>query len=184
MGARRAAMMAALQNARTGRVCVAAALALTLTWPATADAQKLVLLVRHAERADGGAPPAGMTARPDPELSTEGKRRADRLAEMLRDAGVTRIVVTEFRRTKETAQPLARRQGLAVTVVPSADSASAAPRVISSGPDDIVLVVGHSNTLPAILAGLGGPAITIDDADYGNLFVYVPATKAFSRLRY
>ena len=44
--------------------------------PVPADAQRLVLLVRHAERADGGVPPAGMAAPADPDLSADGHARA------------------------------------------------------------------------------------------------------------
>ena len=72
-----------------------------------AAAQKLVYVVRHAERADGGAPPAGMTTPADPELSAAGAARAQKLAAMLADAGVTAIITTEFKRTKNTAAPLA-----------------------------------------------------------------------------
>jgi broad specificity phosphatase PhoE len=34
-----------------------------------------------------------------------------------------------------------------------------------------VVVVGHSNTTPALIALLGGPKITIEESDYGTLFI-------------
>ncbi len=154
-----------------------------LALPADASAQKLVVFVRHAERADGGAPPAGMTAPADPDLSAEGKTRADRLGAMLADAGITRIVVTEFRRTAQTADPLARRLGLTPERVAAADTAGMAAH-LKSYQNDIVLVVGHSNGTPVLIEAMGGPKITIDDTDYGNIFVYVPATQVLLRLRY
>jgi broad specificity phosphatase PhoE len=159
-------------------------LAGALLVPSAADAQRLVLLVRHAERADGGAPPAGMMAPADPELSDAGKSRAARLAAMLADAGITAVVATEFRRTQETARPLAEKLRLAVATVPQADSAGLLNRLKTRHAGDVVLVVGHSNTVPAIITALGGPKITIADTDYDSLFVLVPATGALTRIRY
>jgi hypothetical protein len=50
--------------------------------PVVAEAQ-MVIVVRHAERADGGTSMAPAT---DPELSDVGKARAQKLAAMLGDA--------------------------------------------------------------------------------------------------
>jgi broad specificity phosphatase PhoE len=148
-----------------------------------ADAQEIVLLVRHAERADGGMPPAGMTSPADPDLSAEGKARAERLAAMLAEAGITRIIVTEFRRTLQTAEPTARRLKITPERVTAADATGLAAR-LGSYKDDVVLVVGHSNSVPATIAAMGGPKVVIDDTDYGNLFIYVPATKTLTTLRF
>jgi broad specificity phosphatase PhoE len=75
--------------------------------PAVANGQ-MVIVVRHAERADDGASAAtSMAGSPDPELSEVGKARAQKLATMLADAGVVAIYTTEYRRTKDTAAPLA-----------------------------------------------------------------------------
>ena len=148
-----------------------------------ADAQRLVYFVRHAERADGGAPPAGMTAPADPDLSAEGRARADRLASMLADAGITRVVVTEFRLTVQTAEPLLKRLGLSPERVTAADAAALASQ-LATYRDDVVLVVGHSNSVPNTIAAMGGPKVTVADNEYSSFFVYVPATRTLSRLRY
>jgi broad specificity phosphatase PhoE len=164
-------------------VSIAVGLAGPLLVPAVADAQRLVLLVRHAERADGGVPPAGMTAPADPDLSADGRVRANRLAEMLAQAGITRIVVSEFKRTHQTAAPLAARLGL----TPERSSSKDVPGLVkqlASHPDDVVLIIGHNTTVPAVIAGLGGPAVVIPDTDYANLFVFVPATRVLTTLRY
>jgi len=50
--------------------------------------------------------------------------------------------------------------------------------------EDTVFVVGHSNTVPAIIKALGGPDVTIGDNEYDNLFIWVPATKTLTRIRY
>src|SRR5262245_11835906 len=86
--------------------------------PQVAFAQKLVFVIRHAERAD-----AGMSAQTDPPLSAAGEARAQKLAAMLADAGVQDIFATEFKRTQDTAKPLAMKTGVAVEQVGSTDTA-------------------------------------------------------------
>ena len=150
-------------------------------------ADQVVFLVRHAERADSGSgtPPPGMMAN-DPPLSAVGKERAARLATLLASANVKHIYTTEYKRTRETAAPLA--QQLKVEAVMSA----------AKDPDPLVrqvtkvtgnvLIVGHSNTVPDLLKQLGvKDAISIADNEYDNLFVLVrPATgePTLIRLRY
>ena len=91
---------------------------------ATVDAQTLVIAVRHAERADGGAGAAPMTDAPaDPLLSAAGEARAARLAGLLADSGITAIFTTEFRRTQDTAKPIAAKLGLTTTIVKASDTA-------------------------------------------------------------
>ncbi len=159
------------------------ALACVLAVPMEAEAQRLVLLVRHAERADGGTPPAGMQGPADPDLSAEGHARAARLAAMLADAGITRIFVTEFRRTAQTAAPLAKHLALAPDRIAAADIKTLNAR-LAAAKDDVVLIVGHSNSIPSILAAAGGPKITIAESDYGNLVMFGPATKTLTKVRY
>src|SRR5262245_19806045 len=97
---------------------VIALAAVALFLPAVAHAQKLIFVVRHAERAD-----AGMQAQTDPPLSVAGEARAQKLAAMLADAGVKYIFATEFKRTQDTAKPLAMKTGVAVEQVGSTDTA-------------------------------------------------------------
>lgn len=141
--------------------------------PSVAEAQ-MVILVRHAERADAGAPAgAAMTGTPDPELSEAGKARAQALARMLKDAGITAIYTTEFRRTIDTALPLSDALGLVSTTVSSRDQAGLVEK-IKAHAGGAVLVVGHSNTVPAIIKALGGPDLTIGDNEYDSLFFVGP----------
>lgn len=155
--------------------CVVLALAAAVAVPAVASAQ-MVILVRHAERADGGAGAqtgAAMTAAPDPELSEAGKARAAALAGMLKDAGITAIYTTEYRRTRDTAAPLAGLLKMSSEAISSRDQAALVAK-IKTHTSGVVLVVGHSNSVPAIIKALGGPDVTIGDNEYDNLFFVGP----------
>ncbi len=127
------------------------------------DAQVVVFLVRHAEKAqDGDAK--------DPELSAAGRARAEALAKIVKDVGVTAIFATEFKRTQQTAAPLSRLTGIPITTVPAKDTARLVAKLKKTV--GCALVVGHSNTVPEIIRALGvTQPITIGDADYSNLFV-------------
>ena len=164
-------------------VAAGALLAASLLVPASAFAQKLVIVARHAERADGGSM-AGGGAQTDPPLSAAGEARAQKLAAMLADAGVTAIVTTEFKRTQDTAKPLAATRGLTPMTMPARDTAGLVAMLKSSHAQGVVLVVGHSNTVPAIIKALGGGDVTVPDTDYDSLFIVVPATGTVTRIRY
>jgi broad specificity phosphatase PhoE len=125
-------------------------------------AQVTVILARHAEKT--AMPPK------DPPLSTSGEERAKLLASVLADAGVDAIFVTELQRTQQTAEPLAARVHVTPKVIPAADK-DALVKAVRERQSGVVLVIGHSNTLPAIITALGGPAVTIADNEYDNLFV-------------
>lgn len=141
----------------------------------TAASTVTLFLVRHAEKA---ATPAD-----DPGLTEEGGRRAGRLAGMLANARIGRIVVSQYRRTRETAEPLSRRTGVPLTVLPvrmdSASPGELAPdhldslfAAIRSAPGGRVLIVGHSNTIPAMMRALGAEqAPAIGDREYGDFLI-------------
>jgi broad specificity phosphatase PhoE len=156
-----------------------------LAVPSIAAAQKLVIVVRHAERADGGAGTTTMSGAPaDPLLSAAGEARAAKLAAMLADAGIQAIYATEFKRTQDTVRPLAAKLGLTVKTIPAADTTALVAKLKADHAGDVVLVVAHSNTMPAILKAFGGPTVTIGDNEYDSLFVIVPATGAMTRIRF
>ena len=153
-------------------------LAITLV-PSLSFAQRMVILTRHAERADGAATMGGS----DPKLSAIGAARAARLVAMLGDANIAAIFTTEYLRTKDTAAPLAAKIKLTPEVIAAAQLNTLIEK-IQLHADDTVLIVGHSNTVPMIIKALGGPDVSIGDDEYDNLFFYVPATKTLTRVRY
>ena len=155
----------------TLRFCLFLGLAILAT-ALPAMCQVTVILSRHAEKA--ATPPK------DPPLTEAGKKRAELLASMLADSGVDAIYVTEYQRTQQTAAPLAERVHVKPTVISDMQQLIAAIRARKNG---VVVVVGHSNTLPEIIAALGGPTVKIADPEYNNLFVLTVGESQSSLLR-
>jgi broad specificity phosphatase PhoE len=134
-----------------------------------------VIVVRHAEKE---AQPAA-----DPPLTAAGEARARALIDAVRGMPVTAIVSTDFARTRSTAAPLAARLGLAPELVDARlpdHPRQVAAGVLARHRGETVVVVGHSNTVPDIVAALGAPRpAPICDAEYDNLYVVrVPASGA------
>lgn len=141
----------------------------------------LVILVRHAEKAEG--------PHDDPGLSEAGQRRAEALAQALSGAGIAHIVTTQWQRTRRTAAPLAAQLGIEPTVVATRKGAAHAAQVAAAvrALSGRVLVVGHSNTVPDIAAALAGvaPLPPLCETSYSHLFVvHGGPSAALLRLRY
>jgi len=105
----------------------------------------------------------------DPDLTVDGRRRADVLAERFGHAPPRAIYVSDFKRTRQTAAPLAAKLGLTPKVYDPADTPALVARVkADAGP---VLIVGHSNTVPDIVAALGGerPGPLVHE-DFGDVW--------------
>ncbi|QKK02966.1 MAG: histidine phosphatase family protein [Pseudomonadota bacterium] len=146
------------------------ALTLCIAAPWAAAQSTTVFVVRHAEKT---AEPAD-----DPELSSAGHARAEALAGALADAGIDAIISTQYRRTRDTVAPLARRIGKPVEVIEwqrgdvATQAESLAHRIGRQHAGQQVLVAGHSNTVPAIVAALSGHSIRpISEQTYGQLFI-------------
>ncbi len=123
-----------------------------------------VVLVRHAEK----AAPSG-----DPGLTAAGEQRAQDLARALADVRLAAVISTQYLRTRLTAAPAAGAANLAVTIVPAGAGPPGVVRALDGlPPGSTALVVGHSNTLAAIIAALGGPTMPdLCDGQYSALFV-------------
>ena len=136
---------------------------------ATQNAPTVVILVRHAEKA---AAPAN-----DPPLTDAGVARAKALAVLLSDANIEAVIATPTVRTRETARPTAEAYGLTVETVgfaPTALHAKAVAEAVMKHAGKTVLVVGHSNTVAAIVAALGGPKMAdLCDTQYSMLITMV-----------
>jgi len=125
-----------------------------------------ILLVRHA---DINLPP--VPGSDNPPLNSAGRARAETLAHVAEAAGVITIFTSSFTRTKQTAEPLAAKLGIQPREVPSLPVL--AREVLSGTVGAVALIVGHSNTIPQMIAALGvpPPAPTIGEREFDNLFV-------------
>ncbi|MHA6332844.1 SixA phosphatase family protein [Qipengyuania sp. CAU 1752] len=119
-----------------------------------------IFVIRHLHKAQGDDPP----------LNSEGTAAAERLAEMLADKGIVAIYATATRRAMETAAPLSRRIGVTVTQYDARQPEALVTSVTAS--EGAVLVVGHSNTVPDLVARFGGhQAPELTEQDYGTVFM-------------
>lgn len=142
-----------------------------LLLPLHLAAAQTAVVVRHAEK-------ASETER-DPVLSAIGQARAAALDSALAGAKVMAIIVTPYHRTRETAAIVARRHGLTPIEVAVAGGVPAHARAVAAEVakhQGTVLVVGHSNTVGAIVAALGGTSDVGDlcDSEYQAMFTVLP----------
>lgn len=162
-------------------------IAVGLAWFFESQATTTIIFVRHAEKATLPAD--------DPDLNEAGQRRAAELARQLVDAdvvpgvGVDAIFSTSFRRTVQTAKPVADALKLQIMTYDAADTEAFLEAVVRDYKGKIILVVGHSNTVPDMIGNMGASKNVppMADDEYDNIYlVSIPwfgKTKTI-RLRY
>ncbi len=126
-----------------------------------------IYVVRHAEKQAAST----NTMNADPDLSEAGKQRAKALADLFASKKFTALYATPYKRTRQTAEPLAVAASMPVTTY-AANRGDVLLDSLSSQKNKTYLVVGHSNTLLPMLRKLGlQPSVNeIKDDDYDNLF--------------
>jgi broad specificity phosphatase PhoE len=150
-----------------------------------------VYLVRHAERAD--------EPRQDPPLTEKGAMRSQELARVLRDANIKAVFTSQYLRTKQTAEPLAKQANAPVTsislsvnpsnprMVSEQSTAEVANKILERAGQN-VLLVGHSNSIPDLIKMLGGDvAPVIDERVFDDVFVvtiYAKGKAKVAHLKY
>jgi broad specificity phosphatase PhoE len=160
-------------------------IAVGLAWFFESQATTTVIFVRHAEKA---TLPEG-----DPGLSPAGQRRVAELTRQLKDAdvvaGIDVVYSTPYRRTEETARPIAEALDLPINSYDAADTEAIMEYILREHKGKIILVVGHSNTVPALIGNMGASkkVPVIEENEYDNIYIVsVPwfgKTKTI-RLRY
>ena len=121
-----------------------------------------VYVVRHAEKLDTSS---------DTPLSSVGEERATALADRLGDANVQRIYATTLLRTQQTVDVLAKRLDLVPALVEPEAIVELVARIKAEDRGKVVLVAGHSNTVPAIVQGLSGKTIdAIPESQFDRLY--------------
>jgi len=150
------------------RTVLQASAALALLSVATpVFAQKAIVVVRHAEKVDESA---------DPALSAAGIARAEALDRALKSMDIKAVYVTQYQRTWLTALGVMKARDLKPIQIHSDQTPELAERMKKEFPNDVVLTVGHSNSVPRLLKILGvTEKIEIAHEEYDNLFVVVPA---------
>jgi len=134
----------------------------------SAQGVRNVVLVRHAEKA--------VTPPNDPELDALGIARAQALADVLEDLDVSHVITSQYRRTVATAEPLISRTGASHQQIPAGLSDEALQAVVdavdSRPAGESVLIVGHSNTIPSLVAALGGTRYPdLEEHEYDSIFL-------------
>ena len=114
--------------------------------------------VRHFEKQLGD----------NPSLTVTGKARAEALAAFFSDKPLNSVYSTDYNRTRETAAPVAALKSVDIQ---SYDPHNLAGFAIKLKTQDHVLVVGHSNTTPELLGLMGGANITIEESEYGLVYI-------------
>jgi phosphohistidine phosphatase SixA len=140
----------------------------------------IVFVLRHADRQ-----PA-----PNDDLSPAGRERAELLARMLVESGISAAYHSGAVRARRTLEPLKQKLGEALTVeeIGLGDVQGTVAAVKSRPTGEIVAVVGHSDTVGPIIEGLGGePVGPIGPNEFDKLFVLFidpPRKVTLLKLRY
>jgi len=150
-------------------VIIYTAIAVGLAWFFESQATTTVIFVRHAEKL--------AVAGNDPGLSPAGQRRVAELRRQLVDAdvvaGIDAVYSTPFKRTFETAQPVAEALDLPVNTYDAADTVAIMESIVREHKGKIILVVGHSNTVPALIGNMGASKKVpkIEEGEYDNIYI-------------
>ena len=154
-------LLAALLCALIGTVAMAAA-----------PEAPAVYVMRHLNTPEGER---------DPDLTAAGKAGAEHLVHWFHGKPLTAIYVSDFKRTRQTAAPLAAERGITVKLYNPADTPALIALVrAEAGP---VLIVGHSNTVPDVVEQLGGarPA-PLSHPDFGDIWTVAGGQTAHAKL--
>lgn len=151
-----------------------AALIIILVAAPRSGAQQAVYLLRHAEKLGGN----------QDGLTNEGKEHAKALARLLKEAKIKAIYTSEFERTKQTAEPLAAALKLKPIPMPHDKPAMTVDRIRTDHRQDVVMVVGHSDSIPAMIKLWDAKlVVTIDEVkEFDRLFVLIPTGKTEASL--
>ena len=125
-----------------------------------------VYIVRHAEKDT-------LTKTDDPELSTEGRARAQDLSQTLAKRLPAALFTTDTKRARATLAPLAAATKLEPQAYDPKRGRDLADRILKEYAGKSVVIVGHSNTVLSLIDDFGGipPVDEIRDNEYDYLFV-------------
>jgi phosphohistidine phosphatase SixA len=143
--------------------------AVVTVWVWFTASSTTIVVIRHAEK--------DSVSVPDPALSAAGEARAALLARMFGDAQgpghLDAIYVSDTQRSRQTAAPLAARLRLAPIVDGGDDPKELTRRALRENAGKRVMIIGHVNTIPEIVAILSGRSDIpkVDEQDFGSMYV-------------
>lgn len=107
----------------------------------------------------------------DPNLTGQGKTRAHNWAKTLADTKIDFVYTTDYKRTKKTAEPIAKSQGLKIITYNPKFLNDADFQKKTKGKTTVV--VGHSNSTPDFVNKIIGQDKyeSIDEKIYGKIFI-------------
>jgi 2,3-bisphosphoglycerate-dependent phosphoglycerate mutase len=133
------------------------------------EKETVIYIVRHAEK-DTKDPKNN-----DPDLNAEGSERARALNVFLRKEKISAVFSTNYKRTMQTAAPVARRNGIPVKTYESNNPESLVNLIELEFANKKILVTGHSNTILELVKafGLAPPVARLNDDDYDLIFIVI-----------
>jgi len=166
-------------------IIIYTAIALGLAWFFESQATTTIIFIRHADKA--------AEVGEDPGLSDAGRRRVAELTRQLVDAdvvaGIDAIYATPLRRSQETVRTLSDVLDLPINTYDPGDTEAVLETILKQHKGKIILLVGHSNTIPELIANLGASKLVppIAENEYDNIYIvsipWFGKTKTI-RLRY
>lgn len=122
-----------------------------------------IYLVRHAEK--------DLTQAQDPPLTEQGKRRAERLVDILKHDSIQAVYSTNTQRTRDTALPVAKHNELDIQLYKVGDLNR--NDLVHKHGGASILIVGHSNTIPNLVNSLIGEDKYADlsELEYDDVFL-------------
>lgn len=121
-----------------------------------------LILVRHGDRDQGSDP--------DEPLNALGQARAEELARVLGDSGVTQVFVTQLKRTGQTAAPLVAKTKAKLRVLPAEDLPALDRELRALPAGSVALVVSHGGRLEPLLEGFGHKVKAIAREEYDRMY--------------
>ncbi|SIQ73683.1 Broad specificity phosphatase PhoE [Chryseobacterium sp. RU37D] len=127
--------------------------------------QTNIYIVRHAEK------DLSDKTNTNPDLSSVGKNRAEKLALELKKIKFSAAYSTPYNRTQQTLKPITLQNSIEITSYEPRENKKLAEEILKRYQGKNVIIAGHSNTIPLLLEAFGSNApFEISEDDYSNIF--------------
>lgn len=121
--------------------------------------------IRHAEKDRSDS------TNKNPSLTIQGLERANKWALFFKDKNIAAVYSTNYKRTQQTALPIAKEQNLEIISYTAKELIS--EKFIANNKGKNIVIVGHSNTTPELVNNLLGEKKYEDIADSENNNVFI-----------